>query len=98
MNQEPRTIDPEKSQEALRLFRLASLRRAQQWDAERALEILLGSTNPEDPDEPEEINVDFGTWAVGLDLDAEDLVPDDVTLIGIADINREFEGTYIFTE
>lgn len=47
--------------EVCKLFRLACLRRAQQWDAESAIERILGH----------EIDVDIADWAVNVSTSEE---------------------------
>lgn len=54
-------LTEEQRREVCRLFRVACMRRAQQWDAESAIERILGH----------EIDVDIADWAINVDTSDE---------------------------
>jgi hypothetical protein len=57
IEREFKDLSPEDRKEVVRLFNLAAFRRAQQWDAEAAIEALLGR----------DIEIDVPAYACAMD-------------------------------
>lgn len=69
-------LPAEKLKQALYHFRAAILARAQQWDHEREIELLLDR----------EVEIEIEDYASGVEGDTGAMTPDDITFVDYEDL------------